>query len=115
MNSIRRSITKKPRDIPYRRFDRFIPPISYEWALEAAASSRSGKMLSVAMLLWYRRAITGEKWFGISRQLLRDWHLSPKTYLRVLDRLEAAGLVRLHKSGRESTKVRIIDERFQSG
>ncbi len=95
-------------------FKTFIPPIALGWAEEVNRCSRSGKTWVVASLLCYRRAITRSPWVTLPRSLLRRWQISPKTYLLALSRMEAAGLVVTHKSGRKSTRVRILDDKYRS-
>jgi len=65
--------------------------------------------LAVAIYLCRRRITSGKrKTFNVPNGELKSWGISRKVKYRTLDRLAAAGLIRLDRRGREALTVTIL-------
>jgi DNA-binding transcriptional ArsR family regulator len=85
---VRRS-AELPAHAPGERFIR--GPIPMEWMKLAAKCGHRAE--AVALLLWYAAGIQRANPIKLSKGLLRELSVNPRTARRALDRFEQAGLV----------------------
>ena len=101
-----------PKPVPVvttvKRKGRFLKgPIPLDW-LQTAADCR-GKAMVVAMLLWYRRGVTGSLEVNVGRELRRKFSVSPSTFRRALADLERRGLLTVQRGVGRSPCITILD------
>jgi hypothetical protein len=69
----------------------------------------SKNQLAVALYLWRRRVICGNhRTFDVPNGELKSWGISRKTKYQTLDRLAAAGLIRINRKGKEALTATIL-------
>ena len=100
--------TVKGRDLPFRRYSRFIKgPIPLDWLLSAARLSESA--LKVGLILWYLAGLNKSDTVKLSNRYLGDIGLSRNGKYRGLAALENAGLVTYSQDNGRSPIVKICD------
>jgi hypothetical protein len=81
------------------------------WLLRVLPVVESKTQLTVALYLWRRRIVCGNhKTFGVPNGELKSWGVSRKVKYRTLDRLAAAGMIRVNRKGKEAHTVTILLE-----
>ena len=63
------------------------------------------------MILWYRAGVTRALVVTLTRTWLRRFGVDPETGRRGLQQLEAAGLVCVERSGKQSPRVTLLEVR----
>jgi DNA-binding MarR family transcriptional regulator len=63
----------------------------------------------VAMLLWYRRGVTGSLEVNVGRELRRKFSVSPSTFRRAIADLERRGLLTVQRRVGMSPRITILD------
>ncbi len=102
-----------PSNLAPRNLDRetegAIPrgPVPLDW-LEAAAAC-GGKALVVAVLLWFRRGVTGSIEVNVGRSLRDRFAVSQQSFRRALASLERAGLVAVERHRGRSPRITLLD------
>ena len=82
-------------------------PIPLNWL--RAANTCGRKSISVAVLLWYASALQKSNPVKLSRDVLAELSLSPKTAKRVLDRMRSIGIVDVQFHRGRSPVVTILE------
>jgi hypothetical protein len=72
---------------------------------------RSKKQLACALYLWRRRVICGNReTFDVPNGELKEWKISRQTKYQTLSLLEAAGIIRIDRKGKEAPTVTILSK-----
>jgi CRP-like cAMP-binding protein len=96
-----------PRPTGGRRKKRFIRgPIPLAWICSAA--KQGGAALRVGLTLWYLRGLRNSPNVKLTTFALRPLNVSPRSKLRALQRLEAAGLVSVRRRTGVNPTVTIL-------
>jgi hypothetical protein len=79
------------------------------WLRCVLPAVKSKKQLVVALYLWRRRVICGDRGtFDVPNNELRGWGISRQTKYQTLALLVAAGKIRTRQKGKESLTVTIL-------
>ena len=92
--------------------DRFMgAPISW-WQRVLPLTKGSGPQLAVAIWLWRRRVVCGNRnTFSVPNVELKSLGVSPRTKHRALALLEGAGVIAVKRSGKAALTVTILPEK----
>jgi hypothetical protein len=100
--------TSPPGSPNGRRKGRFLRgPVPLDW-LEVAAGC-GGKSMAVAVLLWFRRGLTGSPEVNVGRSLRDRFAIPRTTFRRALASLERAGLVTVERHRGRSPRITLLD------
>jgi hypothetical protein len=88
-------------------------PVS--WMLRVLPAVRGQKQTIVALWLWRRRVICGNRsTFSAPNGELKSWGISPDTKHQTLKLLERAGVIAIKRRGKEALTVTILPEKLRS-
>ena len=93
-------------DRPLKRSGYYVRTIPLDWARTAA--SLPGKAAAVSLALWFIVGIRKSPTVVLSGVLLRCFGIHRLAGRRALEKLEAAGLVRVERTGKKSPRVNLI-------
>ena len=80
--------------------------IPYDWV--ARAAQISGKAGSVAWVLWYLKGVKKSSSFKLSHKILKEFGIKPKTSYRILEKMQADGLIKVEKKAGNAPFITMI-------
>ena len=92
--------------------DRFIRgPIPYEWL--RLAQTLDGKAANLAWAIWWLAGMKHSNPIKLTRHVLHDFSISPRTVRRLLTKFESVGLVKVDRHRGRSPYVVLLDPEIQ--